>query len=215
MICSDKTGTLTRNEMTVRAHRRPPATFDVTGAGYEPRGAIALAGRDVDAGRRSRCWPSLALAAPLCNDAQLRRRRRRLAGRRRPDGGRAAGAGRSRPGSIPTRARARAAARATRSRSTPRTASWRPCTAATQRRRPSSTSRARRSGCSRCATGSCGLGRRGAARPRVLASRRSTRSRRRASGCWPSRPGRAGRSTTRLDLRRRRGRPRAARPRRA
>ena len=41
VICSDKTGTLTRNEMTVQALWTPADhTFDVSGVGYQPTGAI-------------------------------------------------------------------------------------------------------------------------------------------------------------------------------
>ncbi|UJP39772.1 cation-translocating P-type ATPase [Cellulomonas palmilytica] len=41
-ICSDKTGTLTRNEMTVRTVVTPEATYDVEGLGYEPVGAVRV-----------------------------------------------------------------------------------------------------------------------------------------------------------------------------
>ena len=72
VICSDKTGTLTRNEMTVRAVVTAGASFDVTGTGYEPRGAFALAGRAVDPAAHP-ALAGLARAAALCNDAALRR----------------------------------------------------------------------------------------------------------------------------------------------
>jgi Ca2+-transporting ATPase len=38
VICSDKTGTLTRNEMTVRRIATPDAVVEVSGVGYEPSG---------------------------------------------------------------------------------------------------------------------------------------------------------------------------------
>ena len=44
VICSDKTGTLTRNEMTVRAVATADRHYEVTGVGYEPRGAFRADG---------------------------------------------------------------------------------------------------------------------------------------------------------------------------
>jgi calcium-translocating P-type ATPase len=61
VICTDKTGTLTRNEMVVVAAETPDDAVRITGEGYAPEGAITPAG---DLGR-------LALAAALCNDARL------------------------------------------------------------------------------------------------------------------------------------------------
>lgn len=64
VICTDKTGTLTRNEMVVAAVETPQGSFTIAGEGYAPLGAIKPAG---DLGRQ-------ALAAALCNDAELRQK---------------------------------------------------------------------------------------------------------------------------------------------
>ncbi|HEX9123380.1 MAG TPA: cation-translocating P-type ATPase [Actinomycetota bacterium] len=42
VIGSDKTGTLTRNEMTVRVVRTASGSVELTGSGYEPRGELVL-----------------------------------------------------------------------------------------------------------------------------------------------------------------------------
>ena len=73
IICSDKTGTLTRNEMTVRAIATTSQTFDVSGVGYEPRGGFSLDGREVLADQ-SPLLAEVARAAVLCNDSALRER---------------------------------------------------------------------------------------------------------------------------------------------
>lgn len=68
-VCSDKTGTLTKNEMTVRHIVTPLAEYDVTGLGYAPEGEILRAG-EPQAGDRGDLAAILAIAT-LCNDAHI------------------------------------------------------------------------------------------------------------------------------------------------
>jgi magnesium-transporting ATPase (P-type) len=70
VICTDKTGTLTRNEMTVGALWLPGARHvDVGGVGYAPQGLLSEAGAAVD--RADAAVGALLRAAVLCNDALL------------------------------------------------------------------------------------------------------------------------------------------------
>jgi Ca2+-transporting ATPase len=68
VICTDKTGTLTKNEMTVRSMWVPRSFVDVTGNGYDTEGAIIAA--DTDLSRRARL---LVLSAALCSNATVSR----------------------------------------------------------------------------------------------------------------------------------------------
>ena len=70
VICTDKTGTLTAGEMTVRALYVAGQEFEVTGEGYEPGGDVLVGGQAPDDGQRSAL---LALASVLggCNNAHL------------------------------------------------------------------------------------------------------------------------------------------------
>ena len=70
VICSDKTGTLTRNEMTVVSIATAKRLFTVSGVGYVPHGSFSLDGRETEV----KDYPLLAemmRAALLCSDASL------------------------------------------------------------------------------------------------------------------------------------------------
>ena len=70
VICSDKTGTLTRNEMTVVRVMLPGGEMTVSGVGYGPEGEVQSAGGRQDVGSHA----SLALiarCAMLCNDSRI------------------------------------------------------------------------------------------------------------------------------------------------
>ncbi|TNF34790.1 MAG: cation-transporting P-type ATPase [Gammaproteobacteria bacterium] len=69
VICSDKTGTLTRNEMMVAAVVAGGQRYHVTGEGYAPDGAIESQGPA--AANISAVVRELARAALLCNDASV------------------------------------------------------------------------------------------------------------------------------------------------
>jgi Ca2+-transporting ATPase len=70
VICSDKTGTLTRNEMTVRAILTPGPVVDVGGSGYIPEGEFTIEGKSLPDSIRDTIEQILRAAA-LVNDAEL------------------------------------------------------------------------------------------------------------------------------------------------
>ena len=72
VICSDKTGTLTRNEMTVKAVVTSDACFDISGAGYSPEGQISKNGQAVDL-ENEQIFKELLLCFNTCNDSGLGR----------------------------------------------------------------------------------------------------------------------------------------------
>lgn len=71
VICTDKTGTLTRNEMTVASVLTSRSLFSLDGLGYEPKGALKQDRSQVDPSQHAGI-EELARAASLCNDAVLK-----------------------------------------------------------------------------------------------------------------------------------------------
>ncbi len=69
-ICSDKTGTLTQNEMTVTRLWADGQFFGVSGGGYEPNGDFQIDGKPVDLSKYPAALTALWVAA-LNNDADL------------------------------------------------------------------------------------------------------------------------------------------------
>jgi magnesium-transporting ATPase (P-type) len=70
VICSDKTGTLTRNEMMVASVVAAGAEYAVTGDGYAPEGRVMQAGAPVDP-QAHPVLSAMGRASALCNDAAL------------------------------------------------------------------------------------------------------------------------------------------------
>jgi Ca2+-transporting ATPase len=70
VICSDKTGTLTRDEMTVRQIYAGGRLINISGAGYEPKGEFYVDSKDINI---SQDVPVQALIkiGTLCNDTRL------------------------------------------------------------------------------------------------------------------------------------------------
>jgi P-type Ca2+ transporter type 2C len=72
VICSDKTGTLTRNEMTVRAIMTAEVLVEVGGSGYIPEGDFTVEGKKLaQASPQHESVLQTLRAAALANDAEL------------------------------------------------------------------------------------------------------------------------------------------------
>ena len=67
-ICSDKTGTLTRNEMVVSAVATADSFYEVTGEGYAPRGEILKDGKPA---AKNPVLETMARASVLCNESSI------------------------------------------------------------------------------------------------------------------------------------------------
>jgi Ca2+-transporting ATPase len=70
VICTDKTGTLTRNEMTVRAFELDDHRVDVTGTGYAAAGEFRHGSTSITPSSDPRLELALRIGA-LCNDARV------------------------------------------------------------------------------------------------------------------------------------------------
>ena len=71
VICTDKTGTLTQNEMTVREIWLNGNTYDVSGVGYNPEGEFLLKDEKLTKEKSGDLFNTLSRGMSYCNNARL------------------------------------------------------------------------------------------------------------------------------------------------
>jgi len=77
VICTDKTGTLTKNEMTVERILANGKIIEVSGAGYEPRGEFSINGQKIEA-KNNEELALLLKGAALCSNAILEEKKGKI-----------------------------------------------------------------------------------------------------------------------------------------
>lgn len=83
VICSDKTGTLTQNKMTVTRLWLEGRSLEVTGEGYEPIGHILENGKQVDL-KKDQSLRRLLQASALCSNAEIYEAEPNMRGKKKP-----------------------------------------------------------------------------------------------------------------------------------
>lgn len=71
VICTDKTGTLTQNEMTVREIWTPANFYTVSGVGYEPKGDFIINDKSIDKKNLPDELAVLLRIGLLCNNSKI------------------------------------------------------------------------------------------------------------------------------------------------
>ena len=71
IVCSDKTGTLTKNEMTAKTIRTAEEDIEVEGVGYEPEGGFSIDGRSIELEDHPAAR-EMILCGMFCNDAKIK-----------------------------------------------------------------------------------------------------------------------------------------------